>query len=148
MKEKIKKFFNWIKLYFNKDKIEDRLIREKIENWICPITNEKIETYIDIYNFTHSYFWIKILKVNIPVSNKWKYIQYKNTWTFWSTFYRISWNLSKIPIFWWIIIYIYLILSWFFGIPLWLISDIILRKKIYWEGLLKLRANWTIYINN
>lgn len=147
MKEKIKKFLDWIKLYFNKDKIEDRLIREKIKNWICPITNEKIENNIYIYNFNHHYFWIKIQKLDVPVSNKWREIQNKNTWTFWQIFYIVSWNLSKIPIFWWIIIYIYLILAWFFLIPLWIFLDIILRKKIYWDGLIKLKTNWTIYMN-
>lgn len=115
---------------------------------ICLYHNEKIETNIIIYNWSYSYMWIKVFKVKVPVSNKWKNIQYKNIGTWWRLFNKVSWDIfMKIPIFWWVFVMIFVVLIWFFGIPLWLFLDIILRKKIYWEGLIKLRSNWTLYLD-
>lgn len=116
------------------------------ENILCPITWEKATTSITIYKWNFYIILFEVKKIKISVSELWKKMHHQSLWSCWEFFNVFWWDiLMNIPFLWWILLLFASIYLWVLLIPLWIIFDIFLKKKIFWKWLIKLNSKWEIY---
>lgn len=124
----------------DEEKMEIKNI-DREDEVLCPITWEVADTIITIYKWSYYLIYFEVQKVKIQVSTEWKKKHHMNTGSWWEIFNVFAWDmLMKIPLLWWLLVLFFVIYIGIFWIPLWIIIDLVLHKKIYGKWLI--RINW------
>ena len=127
----------------------NQTVADMVEKGLCPITGKKgLDTTITIRKWRSFLNSFSVQKLEIPVSNEGKKIHHKNLGTVWEVIDNVGGFFIYIPLLGGFVILFLFLMGFTYCLPIWLILDFSLGKKVFGFGKIRLDSNSNPYLTN